>query len=190
MFPSVAAFCRSVPSCAGRTTADLPAGLPGAWGGTGAGTGCGARRKTRIPRPWGASLYGHTGSPAEHPCAPATQSHPRTWRGHLHPGSLEEHAASPTLSSSGGCREVSFLCSTSCVRDTEFRPQILFFFFLHRPANSHHLGTMRAVRTGEGSRPNCERGLESRWKERKHSSGKFCPEKNQTSLAENECSVY
>lgn len=129
MFPSVAAFCRSVPSCAGRTTADLPAGLPGAWGGTGAGTGCGARRKTRIPRPWGASLYGHTGSPAEHPCAPATQSHPRTWRGHLHPGSLEEHAASPTLSSSGGCREVSFLCSTSCVRDTEFRPQILFFFF-------------------------------------------------------------
>lgn len=67
------AFCRLVPSCAGRTMADLPAGLRRTCGGTGAGVGREVRRTTCNPRPWSASHYGHMGSPrvpAEHPHVP------------------------------------------------------------------------------------------------------------------------
>lgn len=120
---------------------------------------------------------------------PCTRSHPWTWRGHLHPDSTEKHTAYPTLSSSWECWDVSFLNCTSCVRDTEFRPQNQGGFLL-TPANRHHLGTTRAVRMGEGSQPNCKCGLVRWWKEKKHFSGKFCPENQQTSLAENECSGY
>lgn len=114
--------------------------------------------------PHGRPQHAYRESP--HPCHPVQpldlEGIPLSWS-----------TARCTLSSSWGCQEVSFLSSTSSVKDTEFRAG----FFLHRRANNHHLGTMRAVRTGEGSRPNCKHGLESPWKERKHSSGKFCPER-------------
>lgn len=185
MFLTVAAFHRSVASYAGRTTVGPPLGFPVlavvlelAWDVEG------GRKPTSHGREVEVTM-GTQGAPACLQSIPAPLPLSLTPRPGGSTSILVYLRSTQQVLSRCRWQEISFICCSSCIRDTEFRPQNLLFFFFF------FLSQGTAIIWNNESCQDRGRELAKLWAwaqkpmERK---GKFTLKKN--SLAENECSVH